>query len=129
MNLQVLAQANRNPLVIKACSSQKLLNQFIEGNKLLETVQKGLSDYLETKRLAFARFFFLSNDELLQILSQTKNPLAVQPHLRKCFEAIESLDFADNLEISAMNSKEKEKVYTLEIFYEQFRSVIGILKH
>ena len=52
----------------------------------------------------------MSNDELLQILSQSKNPLAVQPHLRKCFEAIENLDFASNLEISAMNSKEKEKV-------------------
>ncbi|KAK9803422.1 hypothetical protein WJX72_010826 [[Myrmecia] bisecta] len=105
-----LAAAKASPGVLKVCSSQKLLDQFVESNKLLESVQKGLADYLETKRLAFARFFFLSNDELLQILSQAKNPLAVQPHLRKCFEAIESLDFSDGLDITAMNSKEGEKV-------------------
>ena len=48
----------------------------------------------------------------LQILSRARNPLAVQPHLRKCFEAIAALDFGPTpeLRISGMTSSEGEKV-------------------
>ena len=65
--MQALEAARRTPNMLRACASQKLLDGLSESNKLLEGVQKGLSQYLETKRLAFARFFFLSNDELLQV--------------------------------------------------------------
>ena len=106
------AEAFKTPAPLQLCNSERMLNTFMECNKLLDMVAKGLSDYLETKRGGFARFYFLSNDELLEILSQTRDPLAVQPHLRKCFEAIDRLDFdgqGSAMTMVAMNSAEKEK--------------------
>lgn len=60
----------------------------------MDEVHKCLEAYLESKRVIFPRFYFLSNDELLKILAQTRNPQAVQPHLRKCFDSITRLEFA-----------------------------------
>ena len=34
----------------------------------------------------------------------------MQPHLKKCFEGINNLDFDEDLVIHAMNSVEKERV-------------------
>lgn len=81
-----VAAGKVHPKILEFCDSDKLLEKFKDSERTLDEVQKGLSDYLETKRSIFARFYFLSNDELLSILSESKDVKLVQPHLKKCFE-------------------------------------------
>lgn len=79
-----------------------------------------MESYLETKRSAFPRFYFLSNDELLEILSQTRNAQAVQPHLGKCFDNVVRVEFSkvkNSDEILGMLSAEKEYVEWTEPVY------------
>ncbi|GCC25591.1 hypothetical protein chiPu_0004002 [Chiloscyllium punctatum] len=113
---EVMRKVNRLPNALRAATQPGLLDIFLNNNALLDQILKCLEAYLESKRVIFPRFYFLSNDELLEILAQTRNPQAVQPHLRKCFDAIAKLEFALASQTEEKTVEgEPEKLYTNDI--------------
>lgn len=68
-----------------------LLNALNKMNDKLELIQRALERYLETKRHIFPRFYFISNDDMLEILGNAKKPEAIQPHFKKLFDNINKI--------------------------------------
>jgi dynein heavy chain len=58
----------------------------------MEQIKKALEAYLEEKRKNFPRFYFLSNPDLLSLLSNQSDPKKVEIHLNKCFDGIVKLE-------------------------------------
>ena len=69
---------------------------------------KSLNEFLNSKRVVFPRFYFLANEELLAILSNSRDVKSVQKYMIKCFEGINSLQFDYDLKITGMASPEGE---------------------
>jgi dynein heavy chain len=94
--------------VLEACLHDGRLTLLRSLERRLNECQKGLANYLETKRDAFPRFFFISDDELLEILGSS-NIMSVQKYMQNMFENCEELVFKENTNIIlGMASKEGE---------------------
>ncbi|KAM6908918.1 dynein axonemal heavy chain 2 [Xenentodon cancila] len=83
---------HKNKNALQGTHHPGLLEELSKIRVKLEEILKALNMYLEAKRQIFPRFYFLSNDDILEILGKSENQDAIQPHLKKCFGNIKSLN-------------------------------------
>ncbi|XP_055876061.1 dynein beta chain, ciliary-like isoform X4 [Biomphalaria glabrata] len=108
----IAAEMSLTPIVVDACTQPGLYDRLDDIQKELVKCEKALAEYLETKRLAFPRFYFVSSADLLDILSNGNNPPVVARQLTKLFDSLANLEIskADPPTASAMYSKEGERI-------------------
>lgn len=119
----MMREAAEDPLVINACvfeGREELLNNFFSE---IELCEKALNEYLEQKKKMFPRFYFVSNQALLDILSNGNNPPKVDEYIGDCFDGMKGLQFITGegqpnpaKSANGMHSKAKEFVPFTSVF-------------
>jgi len=82
----VLQEVGEVKNCVAACNKEGLMKHLEKQQKELEICEKALAEYMESKRRAFPRFYFVSSADLLDILSNGNNPIKVMQHMNKCFQ-------------------------------------------
>jgi dynein heavy chain len=109
--VNVMSKAAKAPtnICFRFIKIKNIVEDFVKNNADLEFIQKKLEDYMEVKRGVFPRFYFLSNDDLLEILANSDNKEVISLHLKTLFDGLVKLTFKDD-NILKMHSKEGEDV-------------------
>ncbi|KAI4493969.1 hypothetical protein M0802_009345 [Mischocyttarus mexicanus] len=112
---EMTTEMAKTPNVVEATNKEGLVAALDILQKELILCEKALAEYLETKRLAFPRFYFVSSSDLLDILSNGNQPKIVAKHLTKLFDSMARLKFDDSDEettkrVSGMFAKDGEYV-------------------
>lgn len=109
---KLMENTAKNPNVYAQCfqdasRAEERTKELDDIYKDLDGCQKKLSNYLDTKKNDFPRFFFISDDELLSVLGSS-DPEAIQPHMNKLYDNCKSLIFGRGNQIGGMISEEGE---------------------
>jgi dynein heavy chain 1, cytosolic len=109
--LTLMRKVSKSPLVLDILNIQgiqKLLERLAD---LLAKIQKALGEYLERERSSFPRFYFVGDEDLLEIIGNTKNVPRLQKHFKKMFAGVHSIILnEDNTIVLGVASKEGEEV-------------------
>ena len=113
--VSLMRLVSKKPSIMDIMSLKDLQPTLTRLDDLLCRIQKSLADYLEGKRSSFPRFYFVGDDDLLEIIGSGKDPLAIQRHFQKMFSGIQSFTVdAESATLIAMQSAQGEVVHFKE---------------
>ncbi|KAM3605484.1 uncharacterized protein V6R79_026173 [Siganus canaliculatus] len=93
---RLMSEVVQNSSVVEVTNQSGFLENLEMLQQRLSVCEKALAEYLETKRLTFPRFYFVSASDLLEIVSKGTQPKEVTRHLLKLFDNIADLRFKDS---------------------------------
>ena len=106
----VMKKVYKSPFVMDVLGIpgvQKSLERLAE---LLGKIQKALGEYLERERVSFPRFYFVGDEDLLEIIGNSDDSTRVAKHFKKMFAGISGAEVNEDNTITAVTSKEGETV-------------------
>jgi len=88
---EIMAHGCDIKMALSFCTIEGLHKRLEQIEKDLKVCEKALNEFLDSKRRAFPRFYFVSVNDLLDILSNGNNPAKINKHMSKIFQAIGKL--------------------------------------
>ena len=109
--LGLMKKVAKSPLVMDVLNSANVQRQLERLADLLTKIQKALGEYLERERASFPRFYFVGDEDLLEIIGNSKNLPRLQKHFKKMFAGVHSIVLdEDHAQVLGLASKEGEEV-------------------
>lgn len=87
---EVLKRGSEDSIIRSFCCVPGISASLEALQKELSICEKALNDFMESKRKRFPRFYFVSSNDLLDVLSHGNDPAAVMIHIPKVFQAIQT---------------------------------------
>lgn len=113
--LSVMKKVYKSPFVMDVLGIQGIQKSLERLAEMLNKIQKALGEYLERERASFPRFYFVGDEDLLEIIGNSKDILRIMKHLKKMFAGISTMQLNEELtEILGMSSREGETVFFTE---------------
>ena len=110
-----MKKVSKSPYVMDVLNIPNLQKSLERLADLLSKIQKALGEYLERERAAFPRFYFVGDEDLLELIGNSRDVVRVQKHFRKMFAGLHSLRLSEDMStIVGINSKEGETISLLK---------------